>query len=321
MTYVIGDVHGCYDELMSLLLKIDARDPDAIIYFVGDFIDRGPKVYETLEWAMTHISENGKYRSVQGNHEDMAILWFEKFRDSWPEIKITDKKLMEELPYVKENFAQLMKRYGNTTPESVKKYIDFFKGLPYKRTVQVISKFGERVTYHIVHGAFEYWNENGDEQSIMIENLWGRSLIGYPEIGKIVVHGHTPSTAYHYFSEAKKLARPGMIVFASNDINVDGGCFTAYKTHLPARLSAICLETLDEIYHCTLEERLMEIETYKKHGIDMDSITRRVRWYDKRYGARNAEERLKLYEKLSWKESDWVITHYESPPIVREKKK
>ena len=36
MHYVIGDVHGCYDEMIALLNKIEARDSEAIIYFVGD---------------------------------------------------------------------------------------------------------------------------------------------------------------------------------------------------------------------------------------------------------------------------------------------
>lgn len=48
MHYVIGDVHGCYDEMTALLAKIESMDPEAEIWFVGDFIDRGPKVWETL---------------------------------------------------------------------------------------------------------------------------------------------------------------------------------------------------------------------------------------------------------------------------------
>ena len=40
MHYVIGDVHGCYDEMMALLHKIESADPDAEIIFVGDFIEK-----------------------------------------------------------------------------------------------------------------------------------------------------------------------------------------------------------------------------------------------------------------------------------------
>ena len=60
MHYVIGDVHGCYDEMMTLIKKIESMDSEAQICFVGDFIDRGPKVWETLCWAMDNITEKGK---------------------------------------------------------------------------------------------------------------------------------------------------------------------------------------------------------------------------------------------------------------------
>ena len=46
--YVIGDVHGCYEDF--LLLK-ERRDPDATIILTGDFLDRGPEVWEMLGWA------------------------------------------------------------------------------------------------------------------------------------------------------------------------------------------------------------------------------------------------------------------------------
>jgi len=83
MNYVIGDVHGCYDEMIRLLHKIEERDRNATIYFVGDFIDRGPKVWETLQWAMANITAEGKYRAVRGNHEDMVCEWFQTAKQWW----------------------------------------------------------------------------------------------------------------------------------------------------------------------------------------------------------------------------------------------
>ena len=38
--YVIGDVHGCYEDF--LLLKERIRDPEATIILTGDFLDREP---------------------------------------------------------------------------------------------------------------------------------------------------------------------------------------------------------------------------------------------------------------------------------------
>lgn len=37
--YVIGDVHGCYEDFLLLKERID---PDATIILTGDFLDREP---------------------------------------------------------------------------------------------------------------------------------------------------------------------------------------------------------------------------------------------------------------------------------------
>lgn len=76
MNYVIGDVHGCYTELMALLRKIEQQDNDAQFIFVGDWVDRGTGQMATLLWMLDNISETGKYQSVRGNHDQDAWDWF-----------------------------------------------------------------------------------------------------------------------------------------------------------------------------------------------------------------------------------------------------
>jgi serine/threonine protein phosphatase 1 len=63
-TYIIGDVHGCYDELIELTQKINLQDEDLLIS-VGDIVDRGNKSLEVYKYF--------KYRPnsivLMGNHE------------------------------------------------------------------------------------------------------------------------------------------------------------------------------------------------------------------------------------------------------------
>lgn len=63
-TFVIGDIHGCYDELIALTQKINLTTEDIIIS-VGDIVDRGNKSKEVYEYF--------KYRPnaiiLIGNHE------------------------------------------------------------------------------------------------------------------------------------------------------------------------------------------------------------------------------------------------------------
>lgn len=65
-TIVVGDVHGCADEVRDLFEKVGLDDADRVI-FVGDLIHRGPKDREAVELAMTFGE------TILGNHEDWAL--------------------------------------------------------------------------------------------------------------------------------------------------------------------------------------------------------------------------------------------------------
>ena len=65
--YVIGDVHGCYKTLITLIDKLPL---DEQIIFTGDLIDRGPSSKEVVQWVIDH---SDKCRSVVGNHEKMLL--------------------------------------------------------------------------------------------------------------------------------------------------------------------------------------------------------------------------------------------------------
>ena len=69
-TFVIGDVQGCYDQLVALIAKIDAIDPQARLLFAGDLVNRGPKSLETLRLVK---SLGARAATVLGNH-DLHLL-------------------------------------------------------------------------------------------------------------------------------------------------------------------------------------------------------------------------------------------------------
>ncbi|MCU1266402.1 MAG: Bis(5-nucleosyl)-tetraphosphatase [Acidobacteria bacterium] len=70
-TIVVGDLHGCYDELIDLLVKLDFGLQDRVVA-VGDLIVKGPKNREVLD---LFISDR-RFSSVLGNHDrDLLQLW------------------------------------------------------------------------------------------------------------------------------------------------------------------------------------------------------------------------------------------------------
>ncbi len=76
--YVIGDIHGCYDELCELLELIE-RDAKSLeespkyIVFLGDLMDRGPKSYEVVEHLRTFDPDYATPVFLMGNHEEVFL--------------------------------------------------------------------------------------------------------------------------------------------------------------------------------------------------------------------------------------------------------
>ena len=80
----IGDIHGHADELEALLKKLGYDNqkgffshPNRKVIFVGDYIDRGPKIRETLGLVKAMVDQDQAV-ALLGNHELNAILFYLK---------------------------------------------------------------------------------------------------------------------------------------------------------------------------------------------------------------------------------------------------
>jgi serine/threonine protein phosphatase 1 len=63
-TIIIGDIHGCYDELVELMAAVVPAASDRIVS-VGDLVDRGPKSPEVVQW----FRDRPEAVVLMGNHE------------------------------------------------------------------------------------------------------------------------------------------------------------------------------------------------------------------------------------------------------------
>lgn len=69
-TYVIGDIHGCLEQLQQLLQLINFDNQNDTLWFTGDLINRGPQSLETLRFIK---SLGSNHICVLGNH-DLVLL-------------------------------------------------------------------------------------------------------------------------------------------------------------------------------------------------------------------------------------------------------
>ena len=65
-TYVMSDIHGCYDEFIEMLKKIEFSNKDKLI-IAGDYMDRGTQSYEMLKWIE---NKPNNVILLKGNHDE-----------------------------------------------------------------------------------------------------------------------------------------------------------------------------------------------------------------------------------------------------------
>ncbi len=123
----IGDIHGHTDKLKSLLQKLgyECRNgtyshTERKVLFVGDYIDRGPKILETL-YLVRRMVDDGNAIALMGNHEYNAICFHFEEREGGHLRKHEIKNIIQHYETLNQ-FQNKQKEY--------EEYIDWFKTLP-----------------------------------------------------------------------------------------------------------------------------------------------------------------------------------------------
>lgn len=124
---IIGDIHGHADELAALLEQMgyEQRDgcyrhTDRQAVFVGDLIDRGPKIPRTVHIVRSMV-EAGAARMVMGNHEFNAIAYHTPHPD-------------QPGRYLRKHIEKNNTQHGETlrqfSGDELANHIYWFRGLP-----------------------------------------------------------------------------------------------------------------------------------------------------------------------------------------------
>lgn len=103
--FVIGDVHGCYDEMMELLQKANATNDRVLKIFVGDLVNKGPKSC----LVVNTIRNMKSAMAVRGNHDEVVLREYKASRNpsyqlssgnQWmKDIPEDDISFLNKLPY------------------------------------------------------------------------------------------------------------------------------------------------------------------------------------------------------------------------------
>ena len=100
-TLIIGDIHGCFDELSALVDLFQPNHDDRVIA-VGDLTVKGPKSREVLDLFMTDYSLS----SVIGNHDYALVKHF----CNGQELKSSQAKVFDQLKTDDDRYLKFLNR-------------------------------------------------------------------------------------------------------------------------------------------------------------------------------------------------------------------
>ena len=208
---IIGDIHGCFDELLQLLKKLGyAVDKDIPIHpdnrsiaFVGDAMDRGPDSIKTIN-VMYRLQDARKLIYSPGNHCNKLYRY----------AKGNKVQLQHGL---ETTVAELDTLSNKERERFLNRYIEFYESLPLYYTLDdgklIIAHAGIRENLigssntKKIRSFVLYGDITGETlpNGRPLRRDWAKSYNG----DAFIVYGHTP------VSDAR---------FIRRTVNIDTGC-------------------------------------------------------------------------------------------------
>lgn len=230
MTYVISDIHDCYQEYLEALSVI-GFDEDDVLYVVGDCVDRGPEPIRLLLDMMCRPN----VIPLMGNHDLTALTILRRLC-----VEITEENYDTAID------VELLEAMADWQVDGGKTTLEGFRKLSYENKMDVLDYLSEfsifeeieaaGKTYLMVHGGLEPFEPGKEVEDYDISQL----LLSKPDYDreyfseKYTITGHTPTVC--------EQGNSGTVIRRNNHIAIDCGCIYGYN------LGVLCLETGKEFY-------------------------------------------------------------------------
>jgi serine/threonine protein phosphatase 1 len=181
--WVIPDIHGCVNTVTSLVTDLIRPMRSDEIYFLGDYVDRGPSSKGVIDFIRSLEKSGYNVTALKGNHEDFMVELYDaemKSKNSWWR-GFGNKK---HKAWLEIGGKPTLNSFGVQHIRDIPAdYIDWMRNLPH---------YIELDKFVLVHAGLNFKNENPyeDIQSM----LWLREYEIKPEKigGRRIIHGHVP---------------------------------------------------------------------------------------------------------------------------------
>jgi serine/threonine protein phosphatase 1 len=181
--WVIPDIHGNFRTLQALIEEQLRPSRHDTIYFLGDYIDRGPDSKKVIDYVIGLKKDNYNIRTLKGNHEDFLLRTYDNERVQKNFLGITyQNKLKKE--WFKYGGRETLKSFNvSDVHEIPENYITWMRELEYYIKLD---------SFILVHAGLNFAAEDpfSDRQSM----LWIKDFkVDREKTGnRKIIHGHVP---------------------------------------------------------------------------------------------------------------------------------
>ncbi len=207
--WIIPDIHGCARTLEALLKNMLKVTRDDELFFLGDYIDRGPASKEALDLLMDMQEGGWNIHCLKGNHEDYCVRTWEA--DQQRHLFKPDVQKLWENVGAKETY----KSFGVKRPREIpEKYIEWMRNLLYYYEIE---------NYILVHAGMNFKASDPFKDTHSMITVRDFKVDYSKTGGKRIIHGHLPED-YGFIDHV--IQHPKGYDF----IALDNGVFNVNKT-------------------------------------------------------------------------------------------
>lgn len=181
--WVVPDIHGNSKTLQALVEEQIKPMRSDRLFFLGDYIDRGPDARGVVDYIMKLQDDEYDVHPLRGNHEDFLLRTYDNETVQKNILGISYRNKMKK-EWFRFGGRETLKSFGVSDVHDIPgKYIEWMRNLDY---------YIELDGYILVHAGLNFNIDNPyDDRHAM---LWAKDFKAIPEkIGnRKVVHGHVP---------------------------------------------------------------------------------------------------------------------------------
>lgn len=176
--FAIGDIHGCYDKLTTLLARLPYDPENDTLVFMGDYIGRGRQSRQVVELLCQLSKDNPRIITLMGNHE---LMLFEYHRYG-------DRNLLEVMR--RNGVEATMSSYGRSNVANLRDLS--FLPAAHLHFMKNLLPIWQTDTYIFVHAGIMPDRPLAEQDRDTF--CWVRDIFLNTDhdFGKQVIFGHTP---------------------------------------------------------------------------------------------------------------------------------